>query len=228
VTQYFADRLSATGALATLSDLLTFIATGSWFGTQFCDLSMLVFAEIMRIGAQWSGLDLPLFQKLIETMFNDPDSDWSILCDECFWQLDQLLGSNYSETYWVATCGVVYPAAIDVEDCSPSQRGVIVNITLPTISEIKDVTLFSRWNGVGDAGIGRITLFDDGDAVLQNVSWNLTPYVGSEYESHKETFNQEDVKRVKLELIASFDPANQGYVKTNQTILNGRGDDPFA
>lgn len=108
VTDYFAGRISATSALETLSDLLVFIVAGSWSGTEFCDLSLLVFAFIMRIGAVWSGIDLHVLQAIVAKFWNDPDSDWVTVCDCGYvtvydWNQNDHMGWNPVVGQWGVT-----------------------------------------------------------------------------------------------------------------------------
>ena len=105
VVMYFSERCQATGFLDDLSTLLTFLATGTWIGTEWCDISIMTFAFIMRIGATWSGIDLSALQLIVSSFFNDPDPDWQTLCECGYevlydWNRDDNMGWNPVRGQW--------------------------------------------------------------------------------------------------------------------------------
>jgi hypothetical protein len=122
VTDFFAERIDATSVLETLADLLVFLVAGSWSGTQFCDLSLLAFASVMRFGAEWTGIDLSALQRIVAAFWNDPDGDWSTLCD-CGWTFTEDFVSSTGVFSWT-----VYPAG-----WTPTTRG-----TLGTVEDLID------------------------------------------------------------------------------------------
>jgi hypothetical protein len=168
VTNYFAGRIGATSALETLSDLLVFLVAGSWSGTQFCDLSLMAFAFIMRIGAEWSGIDLNALQLIVNSFFNDPDSDWMTLCD-CgyvfFYEYDQAYqnGFNPTQGQW-ATSTALYstdasPYGITIEQTYGSPFDGLQKVELYTLKsgESPVVTLDITHSG-GTVQIGKTVL----------------------------------------------------------------------
>ena len=145
VTEYFATRIGATSALDTLSDLLVFMLAGSWSGTQFCDLSMMAFAMIMRIGAAWSGIDLSALQLIVNSFFNDPDSDWMTLCD-CgyvfYYEYDQAYQNGFDpiQGQW-ATSTALYST-------SSSPYGITIEQTYgSSFDGLQKVELYTKKSG---------------------------------------------------------------------------------
>lgn len=110
VTEYFADQLATSTENQSLLDILVFLLAGSWSGSDWCDLSMLVFAFIMKIGAAWTGTTLPIIQVIVQSFFNDPDSDWQTLCackwEETYdWNRDNQDGWNDVRGQWATWAG---------------------------------------------------------------------------------------------------------------------------
>lgn len=167
VTDYFADRIGATSALSTLSDLLVFLIAGSWSGTQFCDISMMVFAMIMRIGAMWSGIDLNVLQLIVSSFFNDPDSDWTVLCG-CGYEFEYEYNQAFQNGFDVvlgtwATQNALYST-------SSAPYGVEIENDYGTdFDGLETVEIRTLWSGTGSPDV-ELEVTYDGGVETQNKS----------------------------------------------------------
>jgi hypothetical protein len=147
VTYYFADRIGAYDFLGSLSTLLTFIVSGSWIGTEFCDLSLMTFAMLMRIGASWTGIDLSMLQKIVMSYYNDPNSDWMTLCDCGYlylYEYEQTYqnGFNPTQGQWATTHALF--------STSSSPYGVTIEQTYGTpFDGLKKIAIYTLWSSTG-------------------------------------------------------------------------------
>lgn len=86
VALYFASRVGAQSFFSTLSDSITFLIAGVWSGPQIVDamfaLVMISMTADDAIG--WFRINgLYEWNVAVALGSNNPDADWSILCDEC-------------------------------------------------------------------------------------------------------------------------------------------------
>lgn len=225
--QYFLQRFGAGMANVQLPDLLQYIAGGGWSGSEFCDASMAMFCGVMYYGGDWAGITLAGIKMFWDSWLNDENSDWETLCTSCGWTLTQTLDSTHGETWWTATCGNIQTDRVDSADCG-GYRGVIINVTLPSDRTVNRIEIDYRYDGLGEDGLGRWTVFNDSDEILQQDSWALDELSGSEWDVFIKYVDQVEVHRVKFELIASFDEEEGGYTATNEVTLSGEGSDPFS
>lgn len=83
VTGYFVERAGKSLSSITLNQFLEFLASGSWSGTQFCDIGLAVITYALAIGANWANWSLSDMIEYLQSFANDPDSDWETICDDC-------------------------------------------------------------------------------------------------------------------------------------------------
>jgi hypothetical protein len=71
----------------TVEDLVTFLITGAWVGDQIVAATMLSIVGFMRLDDGIGFITIPNGYYSLQTIMalgaNNPDADWSILCDEC-------------------------------------------------------------------------------------------------------------------------------------------------
>lgn len=88
IAEYFANRLLASfDIFTTFQNLVDFLLTGTWSGTQIVDVMFLAMTGIMAL----DDIELPFitikniysYETVVALASNDPDPDWMILCDEC-------------------------------------------------------------------------------------------------------------------------------------------------
>jgi len=82
VFEYFNDRLAASFTVESLFlDILSFIGAGAWSGTQIVDAMMLLQVAVLRHASKYLDFVVPSLQLTYQLGLNDPDPDWSTLCD---------------------------------------------------------------------------------------------------------------------------------------------------
>lgn len=84
VAGYFADRIGSPDPLGQLNDVLQFIFTGIWAGSQIVDLMHLIalgsLVAVDKIGF-FDAANAYTFTVAVALGANSPDPDWSILCE---------------------------------------------------------------------------------------------------------------------------------------------------
>lgn len=83
LTNYFLGRLFTELGDNTVFDILSYFVSGVWTGAEFCHLSMAVICSVLHFSGEWLGFNLGDIQNLWNSWLNDPDEDWSTLCDTC-------------------------------------------------------------------------------------------------------------------------------------------------
>ena len=154
---YFNDRIGGSFTVESLLlDILSFIGSGSWSGTQIVDAMMLLQVSILRTSSTF--IDFPVYslQKTYTLGLNDPDPDWSTLCD-CGWSWTFPTDSDW--TSW--TLGTINGATTTI--VANKLVGAQSTDTVPTIYLDAQITV--------SAEVGSVS-FDleykaDGTALLQ-------------------------------------------------------------
>nr|CRY97922.1 hypothetical protein [uncultured prokaryote] len=86
VAGYFGGRIGSPDLLQSLNDVLQFLFTGVWAGSQIVD-TMHVIALASLVATDAIGFfDLPStysFDTAVALGANSPDPDWAILCEDC-------------------------------------------------------------------------------------------------------------------------------------------------
>ena len=86
VTDYFWDQVSFVPAgpvAGVIAQFVGFLATGNWTGQAVVDISFANFATAMSVGQQFGDLFFPSMNTLMALGLNNPDPDWTTLCEDC-------------------------------------------------------------------------------------------------------------------------------------------------
>ena len=86
ILTYFSQQTAYELADVNLDDWGTFVLTGSWDGDEFVYIMFMTLVAVLGIGGDWTGISLAFIQRTIAAWFNDPDSDWAVLCTDCAWE----------------------------------------------------------------------------------------------------------------------------------------------
>jgi hypothetical protein len=227
--EYFLQRFGAGLENIDLFDLLNYIGGGGLSGTVFVDAAFAAFCGIMYYGDRWGDITLKGIQNFWGSWSNDSNSDWEILCgSDCGWTLEQSITSQDIETWWDDTCGILETNLLRSTVCGEGFRGLIVNVTLPEDRMVNRIEIDYRYDNLGANGLGRWTVFDDENEILQQGQWNLVEMTGQDFDTFIKYIDQIETHRVKFELIGSFDEEEGGYTATNLVTLSGQGSDPFG
>jgi len=173
ITQIMADRVSEDLTNLSLSDLLTYVLSGGWSGDEFCDASILVFAFLMQIGADWAGITFAKIQQIMTSFFNDPDSDWMTLCGCGYlyvYEYDQAYQNGFTPTQgtW-ATSTALYST-------TSAPYGITIEQTYGSpFDGLKKIAIYTKWSGTGSPQVA-LTLTHAGGTdnlsmAVANNSW---------------------------------------------------------
>jgi hypothetical protein len=64
-------------------DFVGFLATGSWAGQDVVNISFANMATALNIGQKFGSQTFPNLATIIKLGLNDPDSDWTTVCEDC-------------------------------------------------------------------------------------------------------------------------------------------------
>ena len=83
--EYFSNRLGGSITIESiLAEGIAFIAAGTWSGTEIVDAMMLAQVVLWRAASNFLGVNIRTLQTVGLLGQNNPDHDWSLLCD-CGW-----------------------------------------------------------------------------------------------------------------------------------------------
>lgn len=147
VTDYFA-QLIAADPLDDLVQISTFLLTGAWIGDIASHVMFFTFSWIVFKGSTWLGLSLETVRAYLATFWNDPNSDWLALCDECppAWRADyDFLTSQCGMTL---QGGTTYSAGVGLiagawpaEGENPATRRVLGSLTVSTLFQMMNTQI---------------------------------------------------------------------------------------
>lgn len=83
LTEYFLNKLFIDLADNDVFDILSVLASGVWNGDEFVHVMMATFCAVIHFGGEWELWSLGDIQNVVESMWNDPNPDWAVLCDPC-------------------------------------------------------------------------------------------------------------------------------------------------
>lgn len=84
IFDYFVGELGQSVTTLDVQDFLEFFTQGTFSGVEIVHAFHAFVSGLMLFGSSITGIDEQRMFKIFQTMFNDPDSDWSTLCD-CGW-----------------------------------------------------------------------------------------------------------------------------------------------
>lgn len=85
IFDYFVGELGQSVTTLDVEDFLEFFTQGTFAGVEIVHAFHAFVSGLMLFGASVTGIDQKRMFNIFQTMFNDPDSDWSTLCD-CGWE----------------------------------------------------------------------------------------------------------------------------------------------
>jgi len=215
----------------TPRDFFAALFGGSWGGDLYADVGFYLFAYVLAQSQEFFGIRLEHVQSLSTALLNDPNEDWAILCD-CAWVIDILLDSEHEEAYWTVVYGdlqINRVASVGIP--AISKRGLVINIIYPENDAPTDlVQVYYRYDGLGENPQGKLSLFNVSDVELDSKTFTPAILSGTTWSVYTWHFGiASDVHRVKIELYANtVDDEGYGAISTNEVILAGTGDNPFA
>jgi hypothetical protein len=120
---YFNTRLGTSlEPINFFQAVVTYFVAGTWSGTTVIDIMMLIQLSAWQQASEWTGISLRTLQTVGALGANDPDPDWTLLCDECgddclpSWSTItwfQGTVSSHSGDFWNITSITPVPAPTD-------------------------------------------------------------------------------------------------------------------
>lgn len=232
ITNYFFERLSSQLTFESLlNETLTFLFAGIWTGTEIADVMFLSqFAFRAQLGRWFDFIGFNSINLDLALGFNNPDSDWELLCDECPrpWTVEYLDGSgDPALDGWVANFGT-YNSGNDWYDGTTqtsSSKGVQLEYEVPIgIEFVLSAWTFRYSVATWSNRTQRVIVFDENDNVLVDdtvvVSGSNTGTV-----SLQNPITILGEYRLIAQASASIPPDSTCRITAIE--INGDGDNPF-
>lgn len=215
----------------------TFIGNAVYYGMN------ILFFQIFVFGGKFLEYYFRDYLRVIQSMYNDPNSDWSTLCDECGWVWEsnfldseniwQPQGSAYGdratwtvdvgyESVDIQTSGTVYSriCLIETDEFTPTAIDRIV-LTYDVTIGTYDVT---TQNAI------QLVLIRDNDSAVTEEIQAQNVVNGSALEFEWNNINEDDIKQIWVMVRSSARSiaAYSGVAKPTIVRVEGSGDNPFV
>jgi hypothetical protein len=80
----FKNRLDASFTIeSAFEDVIQYLATGTWSGTQICDFMFMFQLQCIRSATKFLAIDLLSLQQMFTVGTDEPNSGWNVLCTDC-------------------------------------------------------------------------------------------------------------------------------------------------
>lgn len=243
VRDYFQEKANVVFSYTSVLAFATDFIDGTFVGNAVYYALNILFFQIFAFGGKWLDYLFSDYLKVINSMYNDPDSDWSTLCDDCGWQA---ILDFTSDDY-----GIVFFTDSDSSPIGQWTNGVGIEVTdirqgtsyrrqlycsLPCDeTQIYDVTLIGSFTK-GQVSAGNVT------AVFHQLRNNGTPialtYTDMLYSEFtlgnptpvnlNGTYADQTSDDVLLYMRSSIQEtmAFSGYGKITSVIIRGHGTKP--
>ena len=136
----------------SLNDLCGIFITGTWSGTEYCNLAIYACAYILANGAGWGGYSLQMIQRLLEAFWNDPNSDWSTIC-ECGW-IKTYVFDEEDLGNWVCNQGIWANTYAYYSQISGVNNEADVDHDYVGFDGLTSIKVLRRWDLVVETGQG--------------------------------------------------------------------------
>ncbi len=84
IETYFWSLVSFESTIPNLAlDFVGFLVTGSWSGQDVVNISFANMATALSVGNKFGTQTFPNLQTIMKLGLNNPDSDWTTLCEDC-------------------------------------------------------------------------------------------------------------------------------------------------
>jgi len=106
-SDYFMGKVGAVISTENLSDGIEWLITGVWEGEQVVHAAHALMCDILAYGSEFFGVDMSWLSRSITAAMNDPDSDWTTLCEDCPDEAFIAVISEAPCNDWGRTCGTI-------------------------------------------------------------------------------------------------------------------------
>lgn len=80
---FYVDQLGLPFDFVSVLDFINNINDNAWLGDATVYVMHLIVLQMLIFGGNVTGFDVDKLLQIVQSMFNDPDSDWMTLCNDC-------------------------------------------------------------------------------------------------------------------------------------------------
>jgi hypothetical protein len=219
-----ADRVGEDLSNLNLSDMLTYVLSGGWSGDEFCDAAIFVFAFVMQIGGAWTGISFAKIQQIVQSFFNDPDSDWQTLCG-CGWYEEIPVGTTYPDN-WTLDWGQT--AAESVYSQSNGGDGFRSFKLYSSIAarQITEVDFTGRHDENGNTR-NIVCEIEASGVVKESLQWTMGSQTTTQSHTFTFTYAGTDIDKITIRGIVNTNPTGDGFIACYEFTPHGEGSNPY-
>lgn len=147
---FFKDQIVASVSDTNFENVVNDILANNWLGEQSIYVMHWLILDTIIFGGEFLGIDHNRILTQVAALFNDPDSDWNILCDCQEWEYTfDFVNVDYS-AYWEAIDASYVPVWTDgswIEggrDSLGCRNGLYIPLNADT--DITFAEAFMTWN----------------------------------------------------------------------------------
>jgi len=244
VFDYFNDRLVTGITTIDMEDVLEYFTQGTFSGVELVDAWHAFVSGLMMFGASITGIDDKKMLKIVAALWNDPDSDWSILCD-CGTEWTQTFdfsvndggftiyspaGDGNMSGGWNSTDGW-YAADNKFADTPAQWRkyvAILIDFTESYITELTYVVDFVKgsYSSSVTAEVSQTQLSGVQQSSQSESSDAITTESGKTYSIFPES--NADQVRVFISSSSQSSAVYSGSAKIRSVTIKGTGTNPFV
>jgi len=83
LASYFYGLAGMTPSAIAFNETMEILTNGLSWGATTVYFAHALLCDALQYASSFSGLSVPQLQKVVQSYFNDADSDWSTICDDC-------------------------------------------------------------------------------------------------------------------------------------------------
>jgi len=184
---YFMDLLGQSITENAFDNTIAWFTGGNFSNEEIVYAGHAIICQVFAYGSKFFGFDMVWFGKVVTAAMNDPDSDWTILCDEC---------PDFQTAEWdftVTDGGFIqnngsfprgaYSSGIGWITEYNGNEGLIIQLALPANFQLKSLsfdwtkntaqnwTLQAYLRDNPNSGTGQVFLFNTSSTALANCTY---------------------------------------------------------
>jgi len=240
--EYFVGELGDSITTLTILDFLEAILLADYSGVQIVHAMNVLVTGLWMFGASITNISADTMTRMVNALFNDPDSDWSTVCDECptnwgftsdfhddenIWNVTQLFGNDMAQ--WVDTEGYL---SVDAENASGVYSRIIrIETDVFTPTTIDDISFnFNMTKGISISTATCLAIVaTKNDDTTVSTTQSFTGTSNGDNQTYNLDVNETDIKKllVFLRCWTGEDTSYAGSVELNSVTVHGQDTNPF-
>lgn len=176
---YFKDKMTVAVTDSNFASIANDIIANNWLGEQSIYVMHWLILDTIIFGGEVLGVDVNRMVTTIATYFNDPDSDWQLLCTACATTVIVTFDTNGYQNYSLSagtidnSFGNPQPSNLSDEQAGGNAIA-LTRVDLQTTSETVTAANFDSYSSTGTYS-AFIRFRDVNDVVLSTQTWTLRP-----------------------------------------------------